>query len=257
MPATWWKPACSTAPTLMVCWTASVSGVGFVEEAVIEDLAAKRQVFAELDRLCPPPVVLASNTSSISITQIAAACAHPERVVLAHFSIPPHLLPAVEVAPGERTDQATVDATCELLESIGKWPIRVRKDIPGYLLNRIQYAMVREALALVADGIATPEDIDRLLRGTLARRMPVLGIFRQLDLAGVDIYHNVFQYLAAHLNASPDPPPVLAEKLAAGRAGAGRGGGFYAWGPGELEEFTGRRNAELVRMLRADREGWA
>ena len=233
----------------------AVAGVEFVEEAIIEDLEAKRRVFAELDRLCPPPVVLASNTSSISVTEIAEACEHPERVVLAHFSIPPHLLPAVEVAPGDRTDQATVEATCELLESIDKWPIRIRKDIPGYLLNRIQYAMVREALALVADGIATPEDIDRLLRGTLARRMPVLGVFRQLDLAGVDVYHSVFQYVAAHLNASPDPPAILAEKLAAGRAGAGRGGGFYAWGPGELEEFTRRRNAELIRMLRADREG--
>ncbi len=227
----------------------------FVAEAVAEDLALKREVFGALDRTCPPTAVLASNTSSISISSIAEACRHPERVVLAHWVLPPHLIPAVEVAPGTATSPDTLNRKRELLASIGKWPIMVSQDLPGYLLNRLQFALLREALHLVGSGVATAAEIDRLVRGSLARRMPVLGLFRQADMAGLDVYQRIFEYLGADLNVSPDQPEALVEKVAAGHIGAATGRGMYTWEPGELEAHTERRNAELVRLLRADRSG--
>ena len=228
-------------------------GARFVAEAIVEELEVKRRIFAELDRVCPPPTILASNTSSISISAIAAACQHPQRVVLVHWILPPHLIPVVEVAPGDATDSATVEATRQMLEAIGKWPIYVRKDIPGYLLNRLQFAILREAMHLVGEGIATPEEIDRLVRGSLARRWPVTGLFRQADMAGLDVYRQIFRYLAADLDASADPPPVLADLVARGLTGAQAGAGFYTWQPDEPDAYLARRNAELVRLLRDDR----
>jgi len=231
----------------------AVAGARFVNEAIAEDLAAKRDLFARLDRLCPPPAILASNTSSISISAIAEACTRPERVVLAHWVLPPHLVPVVEVAPGRRTDDVTVQATRSLLEALGKWPVYVKQDIPGYLLNRLQFALLREAFHLIEAGIVTPADLDRLIQGSLGRRMPVVGVMRQADLAGLDVYNQIFKYLGPDLNASPAPPRILAQALADGRRGAVAGQGMYAWSAGEADTFIQRRNAWLVRLLRDDR----
>ena len=233
----------------------AVSGAEFVVEAVAENLQVKRDVFAELDRRCPPPTILASNTSSISISEIARDCTHPERAVLAHWVLPPHLIPVVEVAPGDSTDPRTVETTCDLLQSIGKWPIRISRDIPGYILNRLQFALVREAMHLVADGVTSVEDIDNLVRGSLARRWPSVGVFRQADMAGLDVYERIFTYLAADLNSSADPPPNLSSAVSSGHTGAREGHGFYDWKPGDLDSYLVRRNTDLVRMLREDRAG--
>jgi 3-hydroxybutyryl-CoA dehydrogenase len=178
-------------------------------------------------------------------------------VVLMHWILPPHLIPVVEVAPGVATDDATVEAARELLESIGKWPIYVRKDIPGYLLNRLQFAILREAMHLVGAGIATPEEIDRLVRGSLSRRWPVVGLFRQADMAGLDVYRQIFGYLAADLDAGTGAPSALTELVEQGRTGAQAGHGFYRWEEGELGDYLERRNRELVRLLREDLTGGA
>ncbi len=233
----------------------AAAGAQFVAEAVAEDLQVKRGVFAQLDRVCPPPAILASNTSSISISEIAQACAHPERVVLAHWVLPPHLIPVIEIAPGVETDRRTLDATRGLLESLGKWPIAISREIPGYVLNRLQFALVREAMHLVADGVTSVEDIDLVMRGSLSRRWPSLGIFRQADMAGLDVYERIFDYLADDLNVSPGPPPNLSAAVAAGHTGAREERGFYAWETGEFDRYLARRNADLVRMLRDDRAG--
>ncbi len=232
----------------------AVETAELVTEAIIEDLDAKRALFAELDRLCPPPVILASNTSGISITAIGAACRCPERVVLTHWLLPPHLMPVIEIAAPDGVNRSALERMRRLLEALGKWPVHVRRDVPGYLLNRIQFALAREAMHLVSEGIATPDELDRLVRGSLARRMPIVGIFGQADMAGLDVYHQIYSYLSAELDASAEPPVALSDKVAAGHTGATAGRGFYEWPPGRLDRMVADRNAELIRLLRQDRE---
>ena len=231
----------------------AAAGATFAAEAVAEDLSVKQNVFAELDRLCPAPAILSSNTSSISITEIAKPCTHPERVVLAHWMLPPHLLPVVEVAPGEKTDEATIHHIQKMLVALDKWPILVRKDIPGYLVNRLQFALAREALSLIDKGITTADEIDRIIRGVLGRRIPVLGIMRQADMAGLDVYRQIFRYLGPDLESSGDPPTVVDKAVSAGHTGAREGQGLFTWQPGEADHYTAKRNDTLIRLLRADR----
>ena len=226
-----------------------------VFEAVAEDLDVKRRVFGRLDRATSPTALLLSNTSSLAISDIAAACAQPARVALAHWILPPHLIPVVEVAPGPQTSPATIEAVRVLLERLGKWPVVLQREMPGYLINRLQFALLREAMDLVGQGVATAEEIDRAVRGSIARRMPVMGLFGQADLAGLDVYRQIFRYLAADLSNIDVPPPALDQAVALGRTGAAAGQGFYPWTEVERQEALDRRNAELIRLLRADRSG--
>ena len=234
--------------------TAAV-GAEVVFEAVAEDLEVKRRVFARLDRAAPPTALLLSNTSSLAISEIAAACERPERVALAHWILPPHLIPAVEVAPGPKTSPATIAAVRALLDRLGKWPVVLKREMPGYLINRLQFALLREAMDLVGQGVASAEEIDRAVRGSIARRMPVMGLFGQADLAGLDVYRQIFRYLAADLSTIDGPPAALDEAVESGRTGAAVGEGFYSWTEDQRVEALRRRNAELIRLLRADRIG--
>ncbi|MYD92136.1 MAG: 3-hydroxyacyl-CoA dehydrogenase family protein [Chloroflexi bacterium] len=233
----------------------AAAGAHVVFEAVAEDLEVKRRVFARLDGAAPPAALLLSNTSSLAISDIAAACERPERVALAHWILPPHLIPAVEVAPGPQTSAATIKAVRDLLEQLGKWPVVLEREMPGYLINRLQFALLREAMDLVGQGVASAEEIDRAVRGSIARRMPVMGLFGQADLAGLDVYRQIFRYLAADLSRSDGPPQALNDAVLAGNTGAAVGQGFYSWTEDEREEALRRRNAELIRLLRADRGG--
>ena len=226
-----------------------------VFEAVAEDLEVKRGVFARLDRAAPPAALLLSNTSSLAISDIAVACERPERVALAHWILPPHLIPAVEVAPGPKTSPATIEAVRDLLDRLGKWPVVLERELPGYLINRLQFALLREAMDLVGQGVASAEEIDRAVRGSIARRMPVMGLFGQADLAGLDVYRQIFRYLAADLSTIDGPPAALDAAVESGRTGAAAGQGFYTWTEDERDEALRRRNAELIRLLRADRGG--
>ncbi len=233
----------------------AAAGAQFAAEAVAEDLAVKQAVFAELDRHCPPPAILTSNTSSIAVSDIAKGCSHPERVALAHWMLPPHLIPTVEIAPGALTDEPTMTGLRELLESLDKWPVTVRKELPGYLVNRLQFALAREALSLIAKGITTADEIDQLMKGVLGRRIPVLGIMRQADMAGLDVYRQIFTYLGPDLDSSVEPPTVLEEAVAAGHTGAREGQGLLTWEPGEFERYVNARNEALIQALRDDRGG--
>ncbi|MDE2903616.1 MAG: 3-hydroxyacyl-CoA dehydrogenase family protein [Chloroflexota bacterium] len=231
----------------------AVADAEVVFEAVAEDLDVKRGVFARLDRAAPPTALLLSNTSSLAISDIAAACERPERVALAHWILPPHLIPAVEVAPGPRTSPATIAAVRDLLDQLGKWPVVLEREMPGYLINRLQFALLREAMDLVGQGVASAEEIDRAVRGSIARRMPVMGLFGQADLAGLDVYRQIFRYLAADLSTIDGPPAALDAAVESGRTGAAVGQGFYSWTENQRDEALRRRNDELIRLLRTDR----
>lgn len=228
----------------------------FVNESVPEDLDLKRQIFATLDRHAPAEAVLSTNTSGLSITAIAAATTRPERVVGLHWMNPPHLMPPVEVTRGTRTSNAVMDFTCELARRIGRVPIRVEQDVPGLLWNRLQFALLREALHVIEAGIATPEAVDLALSAGLGLRWAAVGPFRIMDLAGIQTFHAIASYLYPELSATTEPQSSLADKVAHGHTGARAGQGFYAYPPGAHDAVIARRDAKLFALLKLRAEGW-
>ena len=200
---------------------ATLDDVGFTDvdvvvEAVPERLDLKRAVFAELDRRVPPGVPVATNASGFRITDIAEGCATRARMANLHFFLPAHLVPGVEVVRGEHTDPAVCDRLAEIMASLGRVPIRVARDVPGFLANRIQHAMVREAFNAIDEGLASPEDVDKAVRYTFGMRIMGAGPILQKELAGLETQ------LAAAATHLPFPHQARHAEPGAGEAG-GRG----------------------------------
>ncbi len=231
----------------------AVTGADLVQESVPEDLGLKRRIFAELDALCPPTTILASNTSGLPISRIAEGLAGAERVIGTHYLNPPHLMPPVEVIPGAATAPAVVERTRAALAALGKSPVIVRREVPGFLWNRLQFALAREAFWLVEQGVATMEEIDLVMRQGLGRRWAIAGPFASLDLGGIDTMAKVAAYLLPELSDADEPPAFLNDLIAAGRHGAKTGAGFYDWPADKLGAMTADRDAKLLATLREDR----
>jgi 3-hydroxybutyryl-CoA dehydrogenase len=196
----------------------------FVIEAIFENLALKKELFASLDRICLPDVVLATNTSSMSITEIAAATQRPSQVVGMHFFNPVQVMRLVEVIHGYQSDEATVLTTLHVAERLGKTAIRVRKDTPGFVVNRILMPMMIEAIKVVEEGIATPEEVDTAIMLGLNHPM---GPFTLLDFTGVDVCYNVVEYFHSEFRQPQyAPPQLLKQMVRAGRLGRKVGKGF-------------------------------
>ena len=160
----------------------AAKGAGFILEAVSENLELKQEVFRKLDSLSPPDTILATNTSVISITEIASNSLHRERIVGTHFWNPPYLIPLVEVIRGRETSSETMDRTYHLLQALGKHPVRVNKDVPGFVGNRLQHALWREAISIVERGIADPATVDECIRFGFGLRLPILGPLENADM---------------------------------------------------------------------------
>ncbi|MGY0232901.1 3-hydroxyacyl-CoA dehydrogenase family protein [Longispora urticae] len=227
----------------------AVTGLGgvaeadHVVEAVPEDLATKRDLFAELDLLARPGVLLASTTTALPVTGIAARCRRPERVLATHFYLPAHLVPLVDVVPGERTDPAALAAAGDLLTAIGKTPVLFGSDAPGTVGPRLQTALLGEAFRIVGEGVATPEMVDRILTHGIGRRYGATGIFDRLDLAGLDT-------VVAILEGQGKPVPgALRALVDAGRFGVKSGHGFYDWTGGRAEAAEEELARHLVAAL--------
>ena len=233
----------------------AVAETDLVIESLPEDLAFKQKLFRDLDSAAPPHAALCSNTSGLSITAIAALCdKHPERVLTTHFWNPPHLMPLVDVVCAERTYVPLAEQVVSLLRSCGKTPVLVRKDRPGQLGNRLHQAVVREAANIVAEGIASAEDVDLAARRGFGFRLPAYGILEHQDLVGLELCSGVVGYVAQDLYNQPQAPPIYAEKLAAGHAGATSGQGFYNWTHGKsAAAVKARRDAFLVHLLQTER----
>lgn len=235
-------------------WDASVARADFVMEAVPEDMAVKQAVFKRCDALCPPEVVVASNTSSMSISKIASLMTHPERAVTAHWTIPAHLSRMVEVISGEKTSSDTKDLTFTLLRKIGKHPVQCL-DTPGFIHNFLQFSLISAALALVEKGVASPEDVDSVVRNGFGLRLASVGPLQFLDMCGLDTVHNVFKYVH---QTTGDPryqvPKVLEEKLAQGDLGVKSGRGFYEYEMPGSDAFWERTNRGIIRVLKAFRD---
>jgi 3-hydroxybutyryl-CoA dehydrogenase len=188
-----------------------------VVESIVEDLPTKRALFGVLDRETTPAALLCSNTSSLPITAIAADLAHPERVIGTHYWNPPHLMPLVEVIPGERTAPETVATVLALLGRMEKEPVQVRREVPGFIWNRLQLGMLRECLWLVSNGVATPEDIDAIMERGLGRRWSLTGPFASVRLGGPHVFARIAEELFPKFAAEPTYPEGWREILTTSR----------------------------------------
>lgn len=252
-------PAAATrarrALTATTSFAESVEAADLVIESAPEDMEFKQDLFARLDSLARPSALLASNTSGLSITAIAARCRRPERVLTTHFWNPPHLMPLVELVRGERTDPAAVENLRALLLRCGKVPVVVRKDTPGQLGNRMQMALVREAVHIVAEGIASAEDVDTAAKYGFGLRLPVYGILEHQDMVGLDMGSAIVNYVAQDLYNLPRAPQLMNDLVARGELGVKTGRGFYDWSEKSADELRARRDAFVLDCLKRFRGG--
>lgn len=213
-----------------------VSDADFVIEAAPEKLPLKREIFAELVASSAPACILASNTSVIPIRDIAEGLDHGDRIIGTHWWNPPHLVPLVEVVQSDRSSVANVQAMIELLNYVGKKPIHVKKDVTGFVANRMQHALWREAIALVNDGVCDAKTIDIAVKNSFGLRLPVLGPIENADLVGLDLTHDIHSVVLADLSRDSAPAKVLSDKIAAGELGMKTGSGFRSWTPEQADD---------------------
>lgn len=224
----------------------------FVIEAVYENLDLKRRIFADLDRHCPPHAILASNTSSYMPSKLASVTRRPDRVIVAHYFSPPHLLPLVELVRGPETSDATVKLLFDLYTRMKKYPVVVQKEAPGFIVNRLQMALLREATHIVEAGIATPQDIDTVVRSSAGRRWAVAGPFELMELIGWDLGLAVASEIMPDLESTPAPPALLRQQVERGELGVKTGRGVYDWTPESAEALRLRVANALLEIARWD-----
>lgn len=223
-----------------------------VIEAVTEDLPLKRELFGRLDAICPPPVVLASSSGQPASALIDRV-ARPERVIATHFWYPPQLIPLVEVCAGPLTDPDVTDWVCAALRSAGKEPAVIAREIPGFIGNRLQFAMLREAWALWASGAASAEAIDTVVRNSFGRRLAVTGPLESADVGGLHTMYHFGKSLMPHLDRDPEPSSAIADLVAGGADGLANGRGVHDWSTRDGQALVKARMDELFRWLQADR----
>lgn len=229
----------------------AVENCDVILEAAPEKLALKQELLAELDTAAPPSAILATTTSALSITGLIANCTHaPSRILTAHFWFPAHLVPLVELVPSPKTSTDVVASLTALLERCGKVPVVLRKDRPGQLGNRLQQAMVREAVNVVAEGICSVEDVDKAVRNSFGMRLPVYGIFEHQDMVGLELASSVVDYVSADLYNEPHAPPLFQQLIQQGHTGVSAGQGFYDWQQKSVVEVIERRDRFLAMLLR-------
>lgn len=228
---------------------AACDGSAVVVEAVYEDLPLKQRVFAQLDRLCPPTTILCSNTSVISITEIASQAEHRERILGTHFWNPPFLIPLVEVVRAQDSADWCVDAIYDLLARVGKHPVRVHKDVPGFVGNRLQHALWREAFAIIDEGICDPATVDEVIRNGFGLRLPILGPVENADMVGLDLTLAIHNYILKHINAAPTPSSTLQARVKTGDWGFRTGRGFLEWSESDIAKSRERLTNYLLDVL--------
>jgi len=234
---------CHTMPDLC-------KGMDAIIEAVSEKLEVKQMVFAEVEKYTSPQTLLCTNTSGIRIAKISEGLKNRDRVVGTHFWNPPHAVPCVEVIKSEYTSDEGFQTALDLMKRVGKEPVRVLKDIPGFLGNRLQLALFREALFLFQQGIASPEDIDRVVKYSFGSRFPFIGAFETMDLAGHDLGHEVQNYLFPELCSDLKPLDVLKRMVDEGLLGVKTGKGFYEWTDEKIRETIHRRDVGLLKLAK-------
>lgn len=232
----------------------NVQNVDIVIEAIAEDINIKQKVYKEMDEICDKDVILASTTSGLSPTEIALYTKNPERVVVAHFWNPPQLIPLVEIVPGEKTSPETMDIITKFIEKLDKVPVRMEKECLGFIGNRLQLALLREALYIVEKGWAKVEEVDKAVEYGFGRRLPVTGPIKSADMGGLDIFYNISEYLFEDLCDSKEPSFLMKEKVEKNELGIKNKKGFYDWDDDTIERAKNRRNELLKYFIRKDHE---
>jgi 3-hydroxybutyryl-CoA dehydrogenase len=220
----------------------------FVIEAAVENLDIKRFIVAELEAVIRPDAIIASNTSALPITQIAAQADRPERIVGAHFWNPPHLVKLVEVVQAEQTDPSVVARTIALFEAAGHRAVHVKKDIPGFIGNRLQHALKREAIALVASGVCDAQTVDDVVKCGFGQRLAVLGPLEQSDLVGLDLTKAIHDTLMPEIDTTAVTHPYLDALVADGHLGMSTGKGFYEWTPRTAQAVRDRLSQFMAKQ---------
>jgi 3-hydroxybutyryl-CoA dehydrogenase len=228
---------------------AAVRDADFVVEAVLEDLPLKQKLFGEIEKHVRADTILASNTSVIPITKIMEGLTHRERALGTHWWNPPYLVPLVEVIGTQWTSQNAIDTTMTLHKSIGKTPVHVKKDVAGFVGNRLQHALWREAIALVEHGICDAETVDTVIKAAFGRRLAVLGPLENADLVGTDLTLAIHKTVLPEIESRPGPSPYLEKLVADGKLGFKSGEGFRTWTPEQQKELR----ATVTRHLKAAR----
>ncbi|MFT8246029.1 3-hydroxyacyl-CoA dehydrogenase family protein [Roseomonas sp. BN140053] len=229
----------------------AVRGAGFVVEAALEDLAVKQELFARIEAACPAETILASNTSVIPITRIMEGLRDRSRALGTHWWNPPFLVPLVEVIGTEWTAPAVVEQVIALHRGLGKVPVHVKRDVPGFVGNRLQHALWREAIALVEEGICDAETVDLVVKNSFGRRLGVLGPIENADLVGLDLTLAIHRTVLPAIDSRPEPSPLLEQLIAAGKLGMKSGEGLRRWTP-EQQAALRRDMVETLKRARAN-----
>ena len=225
-----------------------VQGVDLVIEAIVEDLSIKQGLFAEMG-VANPTAILASNSSVLPITAIAQGVDDGSRCVGTHFWNPPDLIPIVEVVRGERTSDETMERTYGFMAAMGKLPVRVERDVPGFVGNRLQHALWREAIDLVATGVCDAQTVDLVVTNTIGLRLGQMGPIENADYVGLDLTLAIHDAVLPSINSDPFPSPHLRELVDAGELGAKTGHGFLDWPAGAREAAAQRLVAHVSAQL--------
>lgn len=228
----------------------AVGSADFVCEAVPEILDLKQDLFAEMDKLAPAHTILTSNTSTLMPTDISKKMECNDRMLVAHFWNPAHLVPLVEICGHANTDPDKVAITMQIMQQIGKEPVHIKKEILGFLGNRIMHAMNREALALVSQGVCTPEDIDKVILTSFGPRFANLGLLEYLDFCGLEHIERIQNYLYPDLDTTPGPLPVIKQKVKDGELGCKSGKGLFDWSDRDKDGPRAHRDQEFIRRLK-------
>ncbi|MEN0002139.1 MAG: 3-hydroxyacyl-CoA dehydrogenase family protein [Pseudomonadota bacterium] len=226
----------------------AVTDADFVFEAAPEKMALKQALFAEVEQYASPGCILASNTSVMPITEIMGGLTYKQRALGTHWWNPPHMIPLVEVIRTQWTDDEAMDATVALLEGAGKTPVRVEKDVPGFIGNRMQHALWREAISLVENGVCDAEAVDTVVKSCFGRRLAVLGPLENADLVGTDLTLDIHNSVLADLDARAEPSPYLRALVADGKLGMKAGEGFRKWNAEEAQAVREKVATHLTKL---------
>lgn len=229
--------------------SALVSNADFVIEAVFEDMKIKQETFEKLEARCRKDTIFCTNSSVMSPSQISEKLRHRERFVGTHFWNPGHLIPLVEVVKSDASSDAVADTVMDVLRSAGKKPVLCKKDVPGFIANRMQHALWREAISIVENGIADAATVDEAVRYSFGLRLPQLGPMENADMVGTDLTYNIHDYILKDLEDSHKPSKLLTQLKDAGKIGFKTGEGFQTWTKEQTAESAADLNAYLIRML--------
>jgi 3-hydroxybutyryl-CoA dehydrogenase len=233
----------------------AVRDAEFVTEAIVEDLTAKQELFARLEALVADETILASNSSTFPISQSGARLRRPERAVVTHWFNPPHIVPTVEVVGSPQTSEATIVAAIELLRRSGKLAIRINQELPGFVVNRVQIAVMREIWDLLDRGVASVEDIDDAIQGSMGFRLAALGPLRVQDFGGMDINAAVFRNLTPEIASGTEVPAIVQTMVDAGHYGFKTGRGFYDYPPETADAIRADRDERYLALLKLFHSG--